>query len=133
MTDKANGRSPEESQEALLSAANTVKCVGEGPGRCRASRPGGGEHGRRERDQRPRRVWTRRSPGGVARAGPTRVAPVAPPGPSPPMSGPVPSRVEETARREPARKSCSTAPLIAALRTRIPARPVSDAAAWRDV
>ena len=32
VTDKANGRSPEESQEALLSAANTVKCVGEGPG-----------------------------------------------------------------------------------------------------
>ena len=96
VTDKANGRSPEESQEALLSAANTVKCVGDGSGRCRASRPGGGEHGRRERDQRPRRVWTRRSPGGVARAGSTRVAPVAPPGPSPSMSGPVPSRVEET-------------------------------------
>ena len=64
MTDEANGRSPEESQEALLSAANTVKRVGEGPGRCRASRPGGGEHGRRERDQGRRRVWTRRRPAG---------------------------------------------------------------------
>ena len=65
MTDEANGRSPEESQEALLSAANTVKRVGEGPGRCRANRPGGGEHGRRERDQGRRRVWTRRRPGGA--------------------------------------------------------------------
>ena len=63
MREKANGRNPEESQEALLSAANRAKRVGEGPGRCRASRPAGCEHGRRERDQGRRRVWTRQRPG----------------------------------------------------------------------
>ena len=64
MREKANGRSPRSRRKALLSSANTVKRVGEGPGRCRACRPGGGEHGRRERDQGRRRVWTRRRPGG---------------------------------------------------------------------
>ena len=72
VTDKANGRSPEESQEALLSAANTVKCVGEGPGRCRASRPGGGEHGRRERDLK---ATTRLDPPEPGRCRPRRPHP----------------------------------------------------------
>ena len=58
VTDEANGRSPEELPGEPTGGAASIDA--------------------RERDQRPRRVWTRRSPGGVASAGPTRVAPRRP-------------------------------------------------------
>ena len=109
VTDKANGRSPEESQEALLSA-------------------------------KARAVAGRADPGAASMdavnaikghdaSGPAGARAVSP-APAPPASRPSPRLGHHLRCR---RKSCSTAPPIAALRTRIPARPVSDAAAWRDV